>query len=156
MGCLDVQRHGAHRPVAAADLRSWSRWPWPISGAESPAAWPTTRLATMVLARDCPLLVAPATTADVENSPPPNIAQLQSDGVEILGLASGEQVCGEVYAGRMLELKISVSRGGDRLRAKVLAGRKVLMTEAIDLARRITNRSSGRAWKLCQNIAPFG
>ncbi len=108
-------------------------------------------LATMVLARDCPLLVAPAMNRQMWESPATqrNVAQLQSDGVAILGPASGEQACGEVGAGRMLEPEEIVEAVIAFFAPKVLAGRKVLMTagptfEAIDPVRGITNLSSGR------------
>ena len=108
-------------------------------------------LATMVLARDCPLLVAPAMNRQMWENPATqrNIAQLQSDGVEILGPASGEQACGEVGAGRMLEPEEIVEAVIAFFAPKVLAGRKVLMTagptfEVIDPVRGITNLSSGR------------
>ena len=108
-------------------------------------------LATMVLARDCPLLVAPAMNRQMWENPATqrNIAQLQSDGVEILGPASGEQACGEVGAGRMLEPEEIVEAVIAFFAPKVLAGRNVLMTagptfEAIDPVRGITNLSSGR------------
>lgn len=108
-------------------------------------------LATMVLARDCPLLVAPAMNRQMWENPATqrNIAQLQSDGVAILGPASGEQACGEVGAGRMLEPEEIVEAVIAFFAPKVLAGRKVLMTagptfEAIDPVRGITNLSSGR------------
>ena len=62
-------------------------------------------LATMVLARNCPLLIAPAMNRQMWENPATqrNVAQLVADGVQILGPASGEQACGEVGAGRMLE-----------------------------------------------------
>ena len=108
-------------------------------------------LATMVLARDCPLLVAPAMNRQMWENPATqrNVARLQSDGVAILGPASGEQACGEVGAGRMLEPEEIVEAVIAFFAPKVLAGRKVLMTagptfEAIDPVRGITNLSSGR------------
>ena len=57
-------------------------------------------LATMVLARDCPLLLAPAMNRQMWENPATqrNVAQLASDGVQILGPASGEQACGEVLS----------------------------------------------------------
>jgi phosphopantothenoylcysteine decarboxylase/phosphopantothenate--cysteine ligase len=108
-------------------------------------------LATMVLARDCPLLVAPAMNRQMWENPATqrNIAQLAADGVGILGPTSGEQACGEVGAGRMLEPEEIVEEIIAFCTPKVLAGRKVLMTagptfEAIDPVRGITNLSSGR------------
>jgi phosphopantothenoylcysteine decarboxylase/phosphopantothenate--cysteine ligase len=108
-------------------------------------------LATMVLARDCPLLVAPAMNRQMWENPATqrNVAQLQADGVSILGPASGEQACGEVGAGRMLEPEEILEETIAFFAPKVLAGRKVLITagptfEAIDPVRGITNLSSGR------------
>jgi phosphopantothenoylcysteine decarboxylase/phosphopantothenate--cysteine ligase len=108
-------------------------------------------LATMVLARDCPLLVAPAMNRQMwENQATQrNIAQLQADGVQILGPACGEQACGEVGAGRMLEAEEIVEEAIAFFAPKVLTGKKVLITagptfEAIDPVRGITNLSSGR------------
>jgi phosphopantothenoylcysteine decarboxylase/phosphopantothenate--cysteine ligase len=78
-----------------------------------------------------------------------NIAQLQADGVQILGPACGEQACGEVGAGRMLEAEEIVEEAIAFFAPKVLTGKKVLITagptfEAIDPVRGITNLSSGR------------
>jgi len=108
-------------------------------------------LATMVLARDCPLLVAPAMNRQMWENPATrrNVAQLQADGVQVLGPSSGEQACGEVGAGRMLEPEEIVEEVVAFFTPKVLAGKKVLMTagptfEAIDPVRGITNLSSGR------------
>ncbi len=108
-------------------------------------------LTTMVLARDCPLLVAPAMNRQMWENPATrrNIAQLAADGVTILGPASGEQACGEVGAGRMLEPEEILEELVAFFTPKVLAGRKLLVTagptfEAIDPVRGITNLSSGR------------
>ena len=108
-------------------------------------------LATMVLARDCPLLVAPAMNRQMWESPATqrNVAQLQADGVHILGPACGEQACGEVGAGRMLEPEEILEDVMAFFAPKVLAGKNVLITagptfEAIDPVRGITNLSSGR------------
>ena len=108
-------------------------------------------LTTMVLARDCPLLVAPAMNRQMWEHPATrrNIAQLAADGVTILGPASGEQACGEVGAGRMLEPEEILEELVAFFTPKVLAGRTLLVTagptfEAIDPVRGITNLSSGR------------
>ncbi len=108
-------------------------------------------LATMVLARACPLLVAPAMNRQMWENPATqrNVAQLAVDGVGLLGPASGAQACGEVGLGRMLEPEEIVEQVIDFLAAKCLAGRRVLLTagptfEAIDPVRGITNLSSGR------------
>ena len=108
-------------------------------------------LSTMVLARECPLLVAPAMNRQMWENPATqrNMAQLAADGVRIVGPASGEQACGEVGEGRMLEPEEIVEEVIAFFTPKVLAGRKLLLTagptfEAIDPVRGITNLSSGR------------
>ena len=108
-------------------------------------------LATMVLARDCPLLLAPAMNRQMWENPATrrNVGQLQADGIGLLGPACGEQACGEVGAGRMLEPEEIVEENRDFFTPKILAGKKVLLTagptfEAIDAVRGITNLSSGR------------
>src|SRR6185503_14139307 len=62
-------------------------------------------LSTMCLARECPLIVAPAMNRQMWQSPATrrNVERLLRDGVAILGPASGDQACGEVGMGRMLE-----------------------------------------------------
>lgn len=108
-------------------------------------------LATMVLARTCPLLVVPAMNRQMWENPATqrNVAQLAADGVQLLGPACGEQACGEVGAGRMLEPAEILEEVIAFFTPKVLAGQKVLITagptfEAIDPVRGITNLSSGR------------
>ncbi|HEY3432927.1 MAG TPA: bifunctional phosphopantothenoylcysteine decarboxylase/phosphopantothenate--cysteine ligase CoaBC [Rhodocyclaceae bacterium] len=108
-------------------------------------------LSALCLARDCPLLVAPAMNRQMWANPATrrNVSQLNADGVTILGPASGEQACGEVGEGRMLEAEEILAALVASLQAKVLAGKQVLMTagptfEAIDPVRGITNLSSGK------------
>jgi phosphopantothenoylcysteine decarboxylase/phosphopantothenate--cysteine ligase len=62
-------------------------------------------LSTLVSARDCPLFVAPAMNRQMWANPATqrNVAQLVADGVIVLGPGVGDQACGEVGAGRMLE-----------------------------------------------------
>ena len=108
-------------------------------------------LTTLTLARDCPLLVAPAMNRQMWSNlaTQRNIATLRGDGVVILGPASGEQACGEIGDGRMLEAAEIVEELIDYFQPKLLQGRKVLLTagptfEAIDPVRGITNLSSGK------------
>jgi phosphopantothenoylcysteine decarboxylase/phosphopantothenate--cysteine ligase len=62
-------------------------------------------LSTLCLARDCPLLVAPAMNKQMWSNVATqrNLQQLIADGVTILGPVSGLQACGEEGMGRMLE-----------------------------------------------------
>src|SRR5690349_4964448 len=108
-------------------------------------------LSTLCLARECPLLVAPAMNRQMwENaSTQRNVKQLLVDGVLIAGPAPGEQACGEVGMGRMLEPVDLMHEIAASLQPKVLDGVRILMTagptfEPIDAVRGITNRSSGR------------
>lgn len=108
-------------------------------------------LSTLCLARECPLAVAPAMNVQMWFHPATqrNVAQIRADGVAILGPGSGEQACGEVGDGRMLEAQTIYDAVLASRVPKVLAGRRVLVTagptfEAIDPVRGITNTSSGK------------
>ena len=108
-------------------------------------------LSTLCLARDCPLLVAPAMNRQMWEHPATqrNVTQLAQDGVALLGPACGEQACGEVGEGRMLEAQEIFDALAASLQPKQLAGKRVLLTagptfEAIDPVRGITNSSSGK------------
>ena len=108
-------------------------------------------LSTLCLARECPLLVAPAMNRQMWDNQATrrNVAQLASDGVAILGPASGDQACGETGMGRMLEAQQLYDEINSCLQPKLLAGKQILITagptfEAIDPVRGITNRSSGK------------
>jgi phosphopantothenoylcysteine decarboxylase/phosphopantothenate--cysteine ligase len=108
-------------------------------------------LSTLCLARDCPLLVAPAMNKQMWESPATqrNIAQLKADGINILGPDSGEQACGEVGLGRMLEAEDLHMLVNAHLSEKPLKDKKIIITagatiEMIDPVRAITNISSGK------------
>jgi phosphopantothenoylcysteine decarboxylase / phosphopantothenate---cysteine ligase len=108
-------------------------------------------LTTMCLARECPLIVAPAMNRQMWEHPATqrNVAQLRDDGVEVLGPDSGEQACGEVGPGRMLEPEALFEQVVDFFQPRLLAGRRVVLTagptfEAIDPVRGLTNTSSGK------------
>jgi phosphopantothenoylcysteine decarboxylase/phosphopantothenate--cysteine ligase len=108
-------------------------------------------LTTLVLARDCPLLVAPAMNRQMWENPATrrNIATLVTDGVAILGPGCGDQACGETGLGRMIEPEEIVAELIAHFQPKLLAGKRLLMTagptfEAIDPVRGITNLSSGK------------
>ncbi|MBA4741282.1 MAG: bifunctional phosphopantothenoylcysteine decarboxylase/phosphopantothenate--cysteine ligase CoaBC [Azoarcus sp.] len=108
-------------------------------------------LTTLALARECPLLAAPAMNRQMWEHPATrrNIEQLREDGVTLLGPAAGDQACGETGMGRMLEPEDLYEHLVAHLSPKRLAGRRVVLTagptfEAIDPVRGITNSSSGR------------
>lgn len=108
-------------------------------------------LTNLAAARKCPLVVAPAMNVEMWWNPANqrNIAQLQADGVTVLQPNVGEQACGEVGVGRMLEAAELAELLPDIWATKSLQGKKVLITtgatfEAIDPVRGITNISSGQ------------
>ncbi|NDC20458.1 MAG: bifunctional phosphopantothenoylcysteine decarboxylase/phosphopantothenate--cysteine ligase CoaBC [Burkholderiaceae bacterium] len=108
-------------------------------------------LTTMCLARDCPLLIAPAMNLQMWGHPATqrSLKRLEDDGVIVLGPGSGDQACGEVGMGRMLEPSELCEQLVAFFQPQVLSGKRVLITagptfEAIDPVRGITNRSSGK------------
>lgn len=111
-------------------------------------------LSLMCLARQierCPLLVAPAMNREMWAHPATqrNVAQLRADGTTVLGPGSGDQACGEIGDGRMLEPHEIVEELVAFFTPKALTGQRLLITagptfEPIDPVRGITNLSSGK------------
>ncbi|MCU0920528.1 MAG: bifunctional phosphopantothenoylcysteine decarboxylase/phosphopantothenate--cysteine ligase CoaBC [Burkholderiaceae bacterium] len=111
-------------------------------------------LSLLCLARPierCPLLLAPAMNREMWAHPATqrNLAQLRADGAAILGPGAGDQACGEIGDGRMLEATELCEELVAFFQPKRLAGKHVLITagptfEAIDPVRGITNLSSGK------------
>jgi phosphopantothenoylcysteine decarboxylase/phosphopantothenate--cysteine ligase len=108
-------------------------------------------LSTLCLARECPLIVAPAMNRQMWENPSTqrNVAQLRRDGIVVLGPDAGDQACGEVGMGRMLEPLDLVREMSAWFQPKLLSGTHVLVTagptfEPIDPVRGLTNRSSGK------------
>ncbi|MEW5757514.1 MAG: bifunctional phosphopantothenoylcysteine decarboxylase/phosphopantothenate--cysteine ligase CoaBC [Pseudomonadota bacterium] len=109
-------------------------------------------LSTLCLATEAPIAIAPAMNRVMWTHPATqeNCAKLQQRGVHIFGPGAGEQACGEVGDGRMLEPHELVS-ATDSLFARpgMLSGKTVMVTagptyEDIDPVRYIGNRSSGK------------
>ena len=118
-------------------------------------------LSTLCLAKNCPLIVAPAMNREMwlNAATQRNIAQIIADGVQVLGPDNGIQACGEEGMGRMLEAETlmqeivafldNATNTPPRTEKLALSGVNVLITagptyEAIDAVRGITNRSSGK------------
>jgi phosphopantothenoylcysteine decarboxylase/phosphopantothenate--cysteine ligase len=108
-------------------------------------------LSSLCLARRCPLLVAPAMNVEMwQNAATQrNVARLREDGVAIAGPAAGDQACGEVGLGRMLEPRDIAGEIEALLAPKALSGKRVLVTagpteEPVDPVRVLTNLSSGK------------
>ncbi|MDQ2779877.1 MAG: bifunctional phosphopantothenoylcysteine decarboxylase/phosphopantothenate--cysteine ligase CoaBC [Pseudomonadota bacterium] len=111
-------------------------------------------LSLLCLARPlqrCPLLLAPAMNREMWAHPATqrNLAQVRADGATLLGPAAGDQACGEVGDGRMLEAEAICDAVVAFFQPKLLQGRSVLVNagptfEPIDPVRGITNHSSGK------------
>ena len=109
-------------------------------------------LTTLCLATTAPITLAPAMNRQMWANPATqaNVQLLKQRGIRILGPASGEQACGEVGAGRMLEpAQIADEVFVARSQSGVLQGLRVVVTagptrEKIDPVRFISNRSSGK------------
>lgn len=116
-------------------------------------------LTTCILAADAPLAVAPAMNQQMYKNiaTKTNLATLKSRNIHIYGPAAGEQACGDVGMGRMLEPVQLAELVADHFRSTelvrtqstALAGLKIAITagptrEAIDPVRYISNHSSGK------------
>ncbi|HEV6965798.1 bifunctional phosphopantothenoylcysteine decarboxylase/phosphopantothenate--cysteine ligase CoaBC [Roseateles sp.] len=100
---------------------------------------------------ECPLLVVPAMNREMWAHPATqrNLAQVKADGATVIGPASGDQACGEIGDGRMLEAQEIFDDVEALLAPKPLRGRRLLVTagptfEPVDPVRGITNHSSGK------------
>ena len=108
---------------------------------------------TALLATDKPVLIAPAMNPVMWDHPASqrNIAQVQADGIRLIGPNPGDMACGETGLGRMAEPEQILEAIEDVLAtaAGPLRGMRALVTsgptiEAIDPVRFIANRSSGK------------
>ena len=83
-------------------------------------------LSTVCLASTAPILIAPAMNKQMwENqSTQANIALLKSRGVTFIGRAAGEQACGEIGMGRMVEPEELVVILNNSLNPPLFAGKK--------------------------------
>lgn len=109
-------------------------------------------LTTLCLATEAPIAVAPAMNRVMWANPATqaNVTTLTQRRVNIMGPAAGDQACGEVGEGRMLEpLEIVARVDAVLVPTGPLSGKRVLITagptrERIDPVRFISNRSSGK------------
>ncbi|EPN7878930.1 bifunctional phosphopantothenoylcysteine decarboxylase/phosphopantothenate--cysteine ligase CoaBC [Vibrio vulnificus] len=121
-------------------------------------------LTTLVLATDAPVAVSPAMNQQMYRNvaTQENIATLNRRGMEIWGPAAGEQACGDVGPGRMLEPMQLVALCEQFFQPKPLQDKSILITagptrEAIDPVRYITNHSSGKmGYALAQAAMQLG
>lgn len=108
-------------------------------------------LSTLVLATDAPIAVSPAMNQQMylNQATQENIATLKRRGMQIWGPAAGEQACGDIGPGRMLEPMQLVALCEQFFGPKLLANKSILISagptrEAIDPVRYISNHSSGK------------
>lgn len=124
-------------------------------------------LSTLVLATDSPIAVSPAMNQQMyaNVATQENIATLTRRGMRIWGPAAGQQACGDVGMGRMLEPMELVHLCEDFFRKdedKPLYGHSLLITagptrEALDPVRYISNHSSGKmGFAIAQTAAQLG
>jgi phosphopantothenoylcysteine decarboxylase/phosphopantothenate--cysteine ligase len=108
-------------------------------------------LTTVALATPAPLWVAPAMNQQMWANPATtaNIERLKERQIRITGPDAGEQACGDVGPGRLLDPEEIVQALAKSFDLQGLAGRRVVVTagptrEAIDPVRYISNHSSGK------------
>ena len=107
-------------------------------------------LTNLCLAKSCPLLVAPAMNVEMFNNKATqrNIETIKNDGIGISGPDSGEQACGEVGFGRLINFESMMLDIKKIISPQIFSNKKILISsgatlEKIDEARAITNLSSG-------------
>jgi phosphopantothenoylcysteine decarboxylase/phosphopantothenate--cysteine ligase len=108
-------------------------------------------LTTLCLASDAPICIAPAMNQAMwrSQSNQDNVIALVKKSVQIWGPNSGEQACGDVGPGRMLEPAAIAKLSAQMFALQALSGKTVFITagptrEAIDPVRYISNHSSGK------------
>ena len=108
-------------------------------------------LMAICLAAMCPIAVAPAMNQAMWQNPitRQNCQLLAERGIHLFGPGEGEQACGEVGPGRLMEVDQIVNATAAVFNTGELAGQHVLLTagptrEALDPVRYISNHSSGK------------
>ena len=108
-------------------------------------------LTTVALATPAPVAVAPAMNQQMWShaATQENIQMLAARDIQIVGPDAGEQACGDVGPGRLLEPEAIVMALSQRFDNRLLEGRRVVITagptvEAIDPVRYLSNHSSGK------------
>ncbi len=108
-------------------------------------------LSSVILASDCPTLIAPAMNQQMytSNSVQDNLATLVQRGIQIIDPENGVQACGDIGEGRLAESDEIAKQVGLMFQSTKMSGKKVLITlgatiEAIDPVRYLSNHSSGK------------
>ena len=107
-------------------------------------------LTTVCVATEAPIAIAPAMNQQMwqNKATEQNLETLISRDVWVLGPDAGEQACGEVGPGRMLQPIEIAQTLAERFHHGKLTGKNIMLTvgptwEALDPVRGITNHSSG-------------
>lgn len=106
---------------------------------------------SLVLARNCPLFIAPAMNVQMLNNAitKQNINKLENIGSVVIKASYGKQACGEVGVGRLASSEDIARIVMTGLLAKHLEHKRILITagstrEPIDPVRFLSNRGSGK------------
>ncbi|WP_295873632.1 bifunctional phosphopantothenoylcysteine decarboxylase/phosphopantothenate--cysteine ligase CoaBC [uncultured Zhongshania sp.] len=108
-------------------------------------------LTTLCLATPAPIALAPAMNQGMwrDQATQDNIATLSARKIALFGPAAGEQACGDIGPGRMLEAEELAAHAASIFNSRILDGVRLTITagptrEAIDPVRYISNHSSGK------------
>ncbi len=141
MGHIDLARWADAVLIAPATANAISR----LKNGEADEL-----LTTICVATNAIIAIAPAMNQQMwaNQATQANIEHLSKVGIAILGPDSGDQACGEVGMGRMLQPIDLAQRTAQLFETGSLAGKSVMLTagptwEALDPVRGITNHSSG-------------
>jgi phosphopantothenoylcysteine decarboxylase/phosphopantothenate--cysteine ligase len=108
-------------------------------------------LSTLCLATPAPICIAPAMNQQMwfADATQANLKILRQRGIQFLGPAQGEQACGDIGPGRMLEPQEIADLLTQQTPEQMLAGKRITITagptrEEIDPVRYLSNHSSGK------------
>ena len=142
MGHIEIARWADRLVVAPASADFIAR----LAGGRA-----SDLLGTVCLATSAPIALAPAMNQGMwrKSATQRNLATLKADGITMLGPNSGEQACGDVGPGRMVEPAEIISHLTSPEKTQVLDGVSVMITagptwEALDPVRALSNHSSGK------------
>ena len=121
-------------------------------------------LTELCMATQAPIIISPAMNQQMwqHAATQANLQIIQQRGISVCGPAHGEQACGEVGPGRLLQPEEIIHYLQGFLSPKVFIGKKILITagptqETLDPLRYFTNRSSGKmGYALAQAAVQLG
>ncbi|MFA6986668.1 MAG: bifunctional phosphopantothenoylcysteine decarboxylase/phosphopantothenate--cysteine ligase CoaBC [Arenimonas sp.] len=142
MGHIELARWASQVLIAPASADFLARLAQGLAG---------DLLGTICLATEAPITVVPAMNRVMwaNAATQANVSTLRGRGVAVLGPGEGDQACGEVGAGRMLEPLEIVEALDSANAVGALSGKNVLISagptfEDLDPVRYLGNRSSGK------------